>query len=143
MAKDLSKEIKELQERISQLESMLSELMKPLQQVQSSTSRYVKLIQLLLEHGSLSPDMTLPEIKDPVSKEIVRALVDRQEQNISQITELVRSKRGTASRRIIRQRLQHLVEQNIVQKQQKGSLYVYSLSEDILKKWLHLLGFTV
>jgi len=69
--------------------------------------------------------------------------MDRSEQNISQITELIRSKRGTASRRIIREKIQELAEKNIIQKHQKGSLYVYSLDEEVIKKWSQMLGFNI
>ncbi len=140
MADDLTEEIQKLNNRISELENMLSQLLRPLQQVQNSTSQYFRLVQLALEHGGLSPDLVLPEIKDPISQEIIRALLDRKEQNISEITERVRNKRGTASRRIIRLRLSELLDKEIVEKTQKGSLYVYSLTETVLRKWTKLLG---
>ena len=143
MKKDLVDEVKELNKRISELEKMLSILIKPLQDVRKTTSNYMRLTGLLLDHGGLTPDLILPEIKDPISKEIVRVLMDRNEQNISQITELIRSKRGTASRRIIREKIQELTEKNIIQKHQKGSLYVYSLTEKVIKKWSQMLGFNI
>ena len=143
MKKDLADEVKELNKRISELEKMLSVLIKPLQDVRKTTSNYMRLTGLLIDHGGLTPDLILPEIKDPISKEIVRVLMDRNEQNISQITELIRSKRGTASRRIIREKIQELTEKNIIQKHQKGSLYVYSLTEKVIKKWSQMLGFNI
>ena len=143
MSKDLTDEIKELNKRMSELERMLSLLIQPFQKVQDTTSNYLKILQLSLEHGGLTPDLILPEVKDPISKEIVRALLDRSEQNISQITELVRSKRGTASRRIVREKVNELTEKNIIQKKQKGSLYVYSLSQEVIRKWSQLLGINI
>ena len=140
MADDLTEEIQKLNDRLSELESMLSQLLHPLQQVQNSTSQYIRLLQLALEYGGLSPERVVPEIKDSISKEIIRALLDRSEQNISEITERVRSKRGTASRRIIRERLTELTKKQIVEKNQKGALYIYSLTAKILKKWAQLLG---
>ena len=141
--KDLKEEIKELNKRISELEKMLSMLVQPLRNVSKTTQNYLRLTGLLLDHGGLTPDLVLPEIKDPISKEIVRVLMDRTKQNISQITELVRSKRGTASRRIVRERIQELEEKDIIQKQFKGRLYVYSLSENVIKKWSQMLGFDI
>ena len=143
MEKDLKEEIKELNKRISELEKMLSMLVQPLRNVSNTTQNYLRLTGLLLDHGGLTPDLVLPEIKDPISKEIVRVLMDRTKQNISQITELVRSKRGTASRRIVRERIQELEEKDIIQKQLKGRLYVYSLSENVIKKWSQMLGFDI
>lgn len=141
--KDLADEIKELNKRISELEKMLSILMQPLRDIGKTASNYLRLTGLLLNHGGLTPDIMLPEVKDPISKEIVRALIDRTEQNISQITERVRNKRGTASRRIIRKKMQELTEKKIVKKHQKGSIYVYVLSEEVFKKWSQMLGFNI
>ena len=141
--KDLAEEVKELNKRINELEKMLSTIIAPLQDVSKVTQNYMRLIGILIDRGGLSPGMMLPELKDPISKDVVRALLEKPNQNISQIEELVRSKRGTASRRIIREKLQYLEEKNIIQKQQKGSLYVYSLNEAIVKKWSQLLGFHI
>ena len=143
MKKDLVKEVQELNKRISELEKMLSVLIKPVQNASKITQNYMKITRIILDHGGLTPDMIMPEVKDPISKEIVRVLLDKSEQNISQITELIRSKRGTASRRIIRERLKELEEKNIVKKHQKVSLNVYSLNEDVIKKWSQMLGFNI
>ena len=143
MSKELKDEIKQLNKRINDLEKMLSKMMEPLQNITKTTRNYMRIIGLLLEHGGITPDLILPEIKDPISREIVRVLLDRSDQNISQITELVRIKRGTASRRIIREKIQRLEEKNIVQKKQIGSLYVYSITEKVIKKWSQMLGFNI
>ena len=143
MPKDLKKEVKELNKRISELEKMLSEVIEPLRKVGKTTQNYLKITSLIIEHGGLTPDMILPELKDQISQEIVRVLLDRQNQNISEITELVRNKRGTASRRIIRERLKELEEKKIIKKHMKGKLYVYNLTEEVIKKWSQMLGFNI
>ena len=143
VAKNLEKEVKELNKRINELEKILSEMIKPLREVSRTTRNYLRITNLALEHGGLTPDMILPELKDQISREIVRVLLDRQDQNISEITELVRSKRGTASRRIIRERLKELEEKSIVQKQMKKKLYVYTLTDKVIKKWSQMLGFNI
>ena len=143
MTKDLKKEVQELNKRISELEKMLSEVMSPLREASRATRNYLKITGLILEHGGLTPDMILPEVKDNISREIVRVLLDRQNQNVSEITELVRSKRGTASRRIIRERLKELEEKSIIKKQMKGKLYVYNLTDKVIKKWSQMLGFNI
>jgi len=143
VTKDLEKEVKELNKRISELEKMLSEVVNPLRQVGKTTQNYLKITSLVLQHGGLTPDMILPELKDNISREIVRVLLDKQDQNISEITELVRSKRGTASRRIIRNRLKELEEKDIVKKRMKGKLYVYSITDKVIRKWSQMLGFNI
>ena len=141
--KDLAEEVKKLNKRIGELEKVLSTIIEPLQKVNRVTQNYMRLIGLLIDRGGLTPDMILPDIKDPISKDIVRVLLERSNQNISQITELVRSRRGTASRRIIREKLQYLEEKNIIQKHEKGSLFVYTLDEKVIKKWSQMLGFNL
>jgi predicted transcriptional regulator len=69
--------------------------------------------------------------------------LERPEQNISQITDLVKSTRGSASRRIIRQKLKDLENKHIIQQQQKGSRTVYTLTPEVIKKWTELLGFSI
>ena len=143
MNRDFEKEVKKLNKRISELEKMLSQAIKPLKQVSDTTQKYLKITSIVFEHGGLTPDMILPELKDHISREIVRVLLKSPDQNISEITELVRSKKGTASRRIIRERLKELEEKNIVKKQIKGKLYVYSLTDKVIKKWSQMLGFNI
>jgi DNA-binding transcriptional ArsR family regulator len=140
--KDLADEVKELNKRISELEKMLSVLMKPFSDIRKTTESYMRLAGLLLDHGGLTPDLILPELKDPISKDIVRVLLERPEQNVSQITDLVKNRRGTASRRIIREKLLDLEKKNIIQKQQRRSRSVYSLTAEVIKKWTQLLGLT-
>jgi len=96
-----------------------------------------------LDHGGLTPDVIFPDLKDPISKEIIRVLLERPAQNVSQITDLVKSKRGSASRRIIRKKLTDLEQRNIVQKQQQGSRSVYNLTPEVIKKWTQLLGLSI
>lgn len=143
MNDDLSDEIRKLNNRISDLEKMLSTLTQPLRRIQDTTSNYLRIIRLLLEHGGITPELIIPEVKDPISKEIVQVLMDKKEQNISQITELVRNKRGTASRRIIREKIIELTDKKIIQKQQKGSINVYSLSKEVIIKWSKLVGINI
>lgn len=143
MTKDLEKEVKELNKRISDLEKMLSEIVSPIREAGKTTQKYLKITGIILEHGGLTPDMILPDLKDQISIEIVRVLIDHQNQNISEITELVRSKRGTASRRIIRERLKDLEEKGIIRKQIKGKIYVYTLTDKVIKKWSQMLGFNI
>ena len=143
MAENLEQEVKELNKRISELEKMLSVLIEPLRQVSRTTRNYMRITGLLLDQGGITPDMILPEVKDTISIEIVRVLLDRSDQNISQITDLVRSKRGTASRRIIRERIKDLEEKGIVKKSMKGSRYVYGLTEKVIKKWSKMIGFDI
>ncbi len=142
MDKDnLSNEIKSLNKRIDELETMLRAVIQPFQEIGKSTSNYIRLIGIMLEHGGLTPDTILSDLKDPIEKAIIRVLTQKKDLNISQITDNVRSTRGTASRRIIREKLKNLETKNMVYSQQKGSRIVYNLTDEVIKKWSQVLGF--
>jgi len=122
---------------------MLSQALQPIQNFSKTTQQYLRLVNLLLEHGGLTTEVILPQIKDPISQQIIRSLLDKPDQNVSEITQRVKSKRGTASRRIIRKKIQYLIDQKIVESTQKGARIVYRLTDEVIKKWSQLLGFSI
>jgi predicted nuclease with TOPRIM domain len=137
---DLRKEVKELNLRIGELEEIITELQEPLRQMQSAAKGYFKFINLYMKYGEISPEILIPDIKDSISKEILNVLFDKNGQNISQITESVRSRRGSASRRIIREKLGILeIKGYVVKKRTKKSVDYY-VSDELLKKWSQVLG---
>ncbi len=140
---ELPKQIKKLSVRIAELEEMMSQIMAPIQDMQRATQQYLRLVDLALRHGGLSPDMLIPEVTDPISKDIIRVLVDRNGQNISQITERVRARRGSASRRVVRERLKILEEGDIVEQRGEGTHPTYYISDSVLRKWSQLLGIPI
>lgn len=71
MRKDLAKEVRELNKRISELEKIISRLITPIQNAGKVTNNYLRLTNLILDQGGLTPDLIFPEIKDPISKEII------------------------------------------------------------------------
>lgn len=140
---ELPKQIKELNRRIAELEGMMARLMAPVQEMQKSAQKYLRLVDLALRHGGLSPELLLPEVKDPISKDIVKVLIEKSGQNISQITERVRARRGSASRRVVRERLKVLEQEGIVEQRGEGAVPTYYLSEEVLRKWSQLLGISI
>lgn len=137
---ELSKELKALNQRIDELETILKKIVEPFQEMKKSTTNYFRIVGLLLEHGGLTPDTLFSEIKDPIEKTIIQVLAQKRELNISQITENVRSRRGTASRRIIREKLRNLEKQHLIESHQQGSRVLYCLSDEVIKKWSQVLG---
>ncbi|BEP16670.1 hypothetical protein PYJP_00220 [Pyrofollis japonicus] len=65
---------------------------------------------------------------DPISRAVLEALADCSPRSVSEITRLVRELRGTASRRIVRERLQRLVERGVVVPVEQGSRILYRLA---------------
>ena len=137
---ELYKEIKALNNRIDELESMIRTIVQPFQQVGRSTSNYFRIIGLMLEHGGLTPDTLFSEIKDPIEKTIIQILTQKKDLNVSQITEQVRSKRGKASRRIVRNKIKNLEKKEMIESQLLGSRTVYRLTDKVIKKWSQVLG---
>lgn len=136
---ELKKEISDLKERISQLEELLSDAMAPLSQLNRYASNYFRIIDLYQRFGSVSPDILVPGIDDDISREIVKVLARGKEMNISQVTEAVRGSRGTASRRIVREKLKALEEMGIIDRME-GKTPMYRLSDELARKWAQMLG---
>ena len=138
---DLRNEIKELNQRIGELEHVLSELREPLSQLHNAARGYYKFIDLFMKFGGVSPDKIIPGMKDSISKEILNILFEKNGQNISQITDVLRTRRGTASRRIVREKLAKLEEAGYVIRKEKKKSVEYYVSDELLKKWSQVLGF--
>jgi len=140
-------EIEDLSNRIGQLEEALRDVARPyaelsdhISRFQDIVGRYFRLLDLYRKHGAISIDVILPEVKDSMSKEIMRILLDRPGLNISQITDELRSRSGSASRRIVRGRLNDLVENGLLVESVGKKQKTYEISESVVEKWSQVLG---
>ena len=144
---DLQKDVKELRKQVEALREALVQVAEPyrelaayIDQLQGITRGYFRLLDLYAKHGSVSPDVVIPGLKDDISKAILTALFEKGDRNISQITDSVKGKRGTASRRIVRERLQELVKQGVVVEATASRGHTYRVSEEVAAKWSQVLG---
>ena len=137
---DLSKRIGQLEEALRDVARPYAELSDHISRFQDIVGRYFRLLNLYQKHGSISIDVILPEVKDSISKEIMRILLDKPGLNISQITEELRSRLGSASRRIVRGRLQDLLEKGLVVESAGKKQKTYEISESVVRKWSQVLG---
>ena len=144
---ELQKEIHELRNQLAQLSEAIERVTKPYQDVlgrmdelQDVARRYFGLLDLYQRYGEISPEIIVPEMKDPISRDIVKILFDKGDRNISQIAGQLRQRRGTASRRIVRARLDDLVEKGVVTMSSESKARRYSVSDDVLQKWSQVLG---
>src|SRR2546428_8439361 len=117
---DLRKEIRELRAQIEALRTALSDVTRPYTELMAYVDRlqdvsrgYFRILDLFAKYGKVSPDLVIPGLRDDISRHIVVALFNQADRNISQITEAVKGKRGTASHRIERARLEDLRHQGI------------------------------
>ena len=146
---DLREQIKALSDKMEGVESSLkviaepySQLMEYLERFQSISSSYFRLLDLYERYGEISPDLLVPDVKDTISREIVKILFEKDGQNISQVTERLKERRGTASRRIVRERLSALEEKGVVRRKGDSKNRDYWLSEEFVDRWYQLLGLT-
>jgi hypothetical protein len=148
MAKgDLQEDVRLLRKQMDALREALDKVAEPYREIaaymdrlQTITRGYFRLLDLYAKHGAVSPDVVVPGLKDDISKAIITALFEKADRNISQITEAVKGKRGTASRRIVRERLQELVTQGVVVESAASRGHTYRVSEDVTAKWSQVLG---
>lgn len=144
---DKDKKIEELTERIASLEASLREVTRPyaqlveqLGQFQGVVHKYFRLLELYQRHGVISVDVILPQVKDHMSREIMRILMDQPGLNISQISDQLRSRTGSSSRRIVRERLLELVKQDLLVEEKGTKAKTYKVSETVINKWSEVLG---
>ena len=144
---DLQEEIRELRTQIDALRSALAEAARPyteligyVERLQDFSRSYFRIMDLYAKYGKVSPDLVIPGLKDDISRHIVIALFDKPDRNISQITEAVKSKRGTASRRIVRARLQDLERWGIVVATSGSRHPTFRVAEAVAEKWSQVLS---
>jgi hypothetical protein len=144
---DLQGQIKSLAEKMDNVEESLSKVAGPYAQLvdyierfQKISSSYFKMLGLYQRYGAISPDLLIPGVKDPISRDIVKVLFERDGQNISQITDKLKEMRGTSSRRIVRERLRELEAKGVVKSKGSPKSKDYWLTEQYVEKWYDLLG---
>ena len=144
---DLEKQIKDLAEKMDSLENSMSKVTAPYSQLldyierfQKISSSYFKMLGLYQRFGAISPDLLIPGVKDPISRDIVKVLFERDGQNISQITDKLKGMRGTASRRIVRERLKLLDGKGVLKSKGSPRSKEFWLTQEYIDKWYDLLG---
>ena len=147
---DIQEQIRSLSDKMEQVEASMrtmsepySQLMEYLKRFQKISTSYFRLLDLYQRYGEISPDLLMPGVKDEISRGIVKILFERDGQNISQITDRLKERRGTASRRIVREKLNGLKEQGVVKEKGSPKSKEYWLSEEYVRKWYDLLGLGV
>jgi DNA-binding transcriptional ArsR family regulator len=139
---ELTRKVEELEEAVRLVARPYSELAEQLDRFQGTVRSYFRLLDLYQKHGAISIEVILPEVKDPISKDIMRLLTEKSGLNISEITDELKARRGTSSRRIVRDRLEELSKLGlVVEKQTKGER-TYEIAEHVLRKWSEVLGLT-
>ncbi len=135
----------DLEKRIRKVEELLEKYLENdyLVYIRHILASYLRLINIYVEYGKISPAIIFPEVKDPISREIIEILFSYGKLNTSQITDELKKSRGKASRRIVREKLNDLVENGIVECEEKKNEKVYSISEYAVKKWLKVLGINI
>jgi DNA-binding transcriptional ArsR family regulator len=139
--KDLSEKIERLEASLARVVAPYGDLLSYIERFQTISRSYFRLMEMYEKYGAISPELVIPGLKDPMARDIVRVLFDGKERNISQITREVKAVRGTASRRIVREKLAALEERGAVVRRETGRSRVYTISEEVARKWSEVLGF--
>ena len=145
--KEQAKEIERLSNKIDNLEGMIADMAQPYQEAMSLMAKfnematgYLKIINLYQQHGKVSPEMLVPTVKDPIAQDILVILFEKKELNVSQIAEILKDKRGTSSRKTVRDKLKELEEANAIEVVGDRKVKKYKVSDELVEKWLKLLG---
>ncbi len=121
---ELKDELQSVSQRLDRIEQVLSEILPQLKEFSKSAQVlrkgfrfYESMLGAIEKLKSISYiEDEYPELKtDKIAMEIIKALDKHGSLNISQITRYVRMERGTASRRIIRERIKKLLSMGIIE----------------------------
>jgi uncharacterized coiled-coil protein SlyX len=116
-------QINNLQHKVTEDNPELKQMMGLLQILTSTLQVSKAPLSMITQTLSLKDRILerFPDFKyDEISKAIISSLERKERLNISQLTEQVRKERGSASRRIIRERVDKLIEEGIVQEVDTG-----------------------
>ena len=116
-------QINNLQHKVSDNNPELKQMMNLLQILTSTLQISKTPFTLISQTLSLKDRIysRFPELKyDLISKSIIEILEKKGRLNISQLTEQVRKERGSASRRIIRERVDKLITTGIIREVEDG-----------------------
>ena len=138
--RELRKQVEALREALGKVTEPYREIASYLDKLQGLARGYFRLLDLYAKYGAISPDLVIPGLKDDISRHIVSTLFEKADRNISQITEAVKAKRGTASRRIVRERLEDLQRQGIVVATPGSRTRTFRVAEEVAEKWSQVLG---
>jgi hypothetical protein len=138
--KALAEKMESVEESMSRVAQPYSQLLEYIERFQKISSSYFKMLGLYQRYGAISPDLLIPGVKDPISRDIVKVLFERDGQNISQITDKLKDMRGTSSRRIVRGRLKDLEAKGVLKSKGSPKSKDYWLTEEYVDKWYQLLG---
>jgi DNA-binding transcriptional ArsR family regulator len=140
------REIEVLHQKIDRLEEMISDMAQPYKEAMGYMARfnemasgYLKIIGLYQQHGKIS-EMLVPTVKDPIAQDILVILFEKKELNVSQIAEHLRERRGTASRKTVRDKLKELEDAGAIEVLDDKKVKRYKVSDELVEKWLKLLG---
>jgi len=142
---DVPSKLKELEESIDKVKGGYAELGQYMDVLREISSRYFRLMDLYTKHGRISVDLAAPDVNDQISKDIIRILLDmadkdRQGSNLSEITRELKNARGSASRRIVREKVAKLEKMGHIKKVGGGKIPTYAISDSLVEKWYSLLG---
>ena len=145
--KNIREELKDISEKMASLENTMGDISKPygefaehMASLRKITEGYFRIIDLYRTHGRISPDLLLPEVKDGITKEIVNILFEKPELNISQIADILKERRGSASRKTVREKLTFLVDVGAVEILDDKKTKRYVITQELADRWLKILG---
>ena len=136
---------KSVLERLEEIERLLKGYMEDeyLSYVKRILGSYFRLIDIYMRDGRISPAAVFPEVNDEISREIVEILFVRGSMNTTEVTRELKERRGSASRRIVRERLKDLTDAGIVDRIERKNEKEYMISGPAVRRWLKVLGIDI
>lgn len=137
----LEQEVVRLRGDLDRLTGLYRDLLGRLGTFARMEESYLRLVGMYARYGVVSPELLVPEAKDPISREVLRVMALLTEGSVQEITDRLRETRGSASRRIVSERLLRLERFHAVERKvsPKGRVR-WRLSDEVVRKWAGMLG---
>ena len=130
-----------LRQELTRLADLSTGLLRQVEGLAQAQESYLRLLTLYARYGVISPEILVPAAKDAISRDIVRVLAQVSEANLPTLTSRLRDERGTASRRIVKARMEALAKVGAVEvRRSAGGHTFWRLSDEVVRKWSQLLG---
>lgn len=125
--------------RLNNLEQKIEEQNEKLDSVVDLRERYMTLCRIIDQYGFVSPSV-INEISGEHEEEIVRILLKSDSCNISTLTDRLRERYGSSSRRTTKKKLKQLKNRGVVRELNEGRGRAFQLTDRIVKQLAQKMG---
>jgi hypothetical protein len=105
--------------------------MQVVHEIRGTDALAMRVANALLAAGTLTLQSVDRRLRDPISQLAVESIIMMGPRNLSEVADYVRERKGSSSRTTLRQRMRKLIEDGIVEKEDR----TFHLTEKFIAQW--------